>query len=120
MSTEPAAPHELVIPTQNFGALVATPHAGPLVRLAVRRKLKARLSEIKVKNARTGKATTLSVTQQDELYALVGDDAIDAAYREAVESSQTQVGGPLIDWFKNNPELIAKIVEIILAVLLGG
>lgn len=112
-----AEAHRLEIPTQNFGALMETPHAGPLIRLRVRRELREELA--KVKKGKGAKAKPITFAAQEEMYQAVTDDVIDAAFREAVEQTQTRVGGPIIDWFKANPELVAKIVQIILAALLG-
>lgn len=114
--TAQAPQHGLIVPKSPFGVLTGdSPHVGPLVRVRVRQELRKALATRKVKGKKG--MVGIPVSEQEDMLAAVGDDAIDAAYHEAVVQQQTKVGGPVIDFFKNNPELIAMIVQILLAAL---
>ena len=75
---------------------------GPLVRLAVRRALRAELGK------------KVSKKQVDDAMAHVGDAEIDHALAEAGVSAP---GGGLVAWLLAHKDQIAAVVKIILAAL---
>lgn len=93
-----------------------------ITRGVFRRRVRAGL-EAELKARAKKKGGPLAAADVPHVLAELTDADIDAATVQAMDATAEApgaVGGPVLDWLKANPELVAKVVQLLIGLLLGG